>query len=161
MKTRLKNYLSITKKEWNGLVVLVVLIALVLTVPYVCQYFHKETVINFKDFDKAAAALNKEGAKSGFDPEKEKPKTSPAIATSQQPLSPFNPNGLTATEWQQLGITAQQAEVIKHYEDKGGRFYSPADLKKIYGITEADYKRLEPYIVIPDVEHKEAKLKSG
>lgn len=141
--------------------VLVVLIALVLVAPYVYQLFHKDTLIDFKDFDKAANQLSKAGPASGFDPEKEKPRSSAAAAVSQQRLFPFNPNQLTVVQWQQLGLTIQQADVIKHYEDKGGRFYSPADLKKIYGITDADYKRLEPYIIIPDAGRKKAKIKAG
>lgn len=88
MKTRLKNYLSITKKEWNGLVVLVVLIGIVLAVPYVYQLFHKDTVIDFKDFNKTATQLANTGAASGFDPEKEKPKPSETVVV-QQPLSPL------------------------------------------------------------------------
>lgn len=142
------------------MVVLVVLIGIVLAVPYVYQLFHKDTVIDFKDFNKTATQLANTGAASGFDPEKEKPKPSETVVV-QQPLSPFNPNGLTVTQWRQLGLTVQQAETIKHYEDKGGRFYTPTDLKKIYGITEADYKRLKPYIVIPNIARKEAKLKAG
>jgi hypothetical protein len=35
MKSRVKNYLSVTKKEWNGMVILLIVIALVLAAPYV------------------------------------------------------------------------------------------------------------------------------
>jgi competence ComEA-like helix-hairpin-helix protein len=159
MKTRIKNYLSITKKEWNGLVVLVVLIALVLAAPYIYQVFRKDNTINFKDFNKAAAQLNKAGVKSGFDPDKEAPETT---EKKMQPVMfPFNPNILTISQWQQLGLNEHQAEVIKHYTDKGGRFYNKQDLKKIYAITPGDYKRLEPFINIPDEVYKSNKLKPG
>jgi len=159
MKTRIKNYLSITKKEWNGLVVLVVLIALVLAAPYVYQVFRKDNTINFKDFNKAAAQLNKAGVKSGFDPDKEAPET--AEKKMPRVMFPFNPNILAISQWQQLGLNEHQAEVIKHYTDKGGRFYNKQDLKKIYAITPDDYKRLEPYINIPDAVYTSNKLKPG
>jgi competence protein ComEA len=42
-----------------------------------------------------------------------------------------------------------QANIITNYTAKGGKFYKPEDLKKIYGITEDDYKRLASYIDIP------------
>ncbi len=158
MKTSLKNYLSITKKEWNGLVILVVLIALVLAAPYAYQLFHKDTIIDFKDFGKAAARLSKAGPASGFDPDKERLKPGAGQVTRRK-LAPFNPNQLTSSQWQQLGLTEQQAGIIEHYKDKGGRFYTSADLKKIYGITDSDYRRLEPYIVIPG--HENRKLKPG
>ena len=47
MKTRIKNYLSITKKEWNGLVIFVALIAIVIAAPYAYRLIHKDTTINF------------------------------------------------------------------------------------------------------------------
>ncbi len=59
MRSQIKNYLSITKREWNGMVVLVVLIALVFSVPYVYQLCCKDTTINTKDFDAAVAMLDK------------------------------------------------------------------------------------------------------
>lgn len=57
MRSTFKNYLSITKKEWNGLVVLVILIAFVLAAPYLFQLFRKDTTINPADFNKAVAVL--------------------------------------------------------------------------------------------------------
>jgi len=159
MKARIKNYLSITKKEWNGMVILGVLIALVLAAPYVYQLFHKDNTINFKDFDKAAAQLNKEGVNSGFDPDKENPKQDKKAQHAA--MFPFNPNNLTETQWQQLGLTAQQAQVIKHYEEKGGRFFTKEDVKKIYAISADDYKRLEPYINIPGTVYVPKKIKPG
>lgn len=141
------------------MVILVVLIALVLAAPYVYQLFRKDNTINFKDFDKAAAQLNKEGANSGFDPDKEISK-SKEIA-EQKSLYPFNPNNLTEAQWQQLGLTQQQARAIKHYEEKGGRFYTKEDVKKMYALSADDYKRLEPYITIPDIPAMAKKIKPG
>jgi competence protein ComEA len=46
MKIPIKNYLAITKKEWNGMVVLVIIIALVLAAPYVYEHFCKDNTIN-------------------------------------------------------------------------------------------------------------------
>jgi competence protein ComEA len=145
MKARIKNYLSVTKKEWNGMVILVILIAGVLAAPYIYQVCHKDSTINYKDFDKAVAQLSKAGyMKNSAD----------SISRSNLKVSPiamfaFNPNNLTVKQWQQLGLSAHQANIINHYEAKGGRFYSKEDVKKIYGLTADDYKRLEPYINIP------------
>ncbi|SHN13046.1 ComEA family DNA-binding protein [Mucilaginibacter sp. OK098] len=159
MKTRIKNYLSITKKEWNGMVVLVVLIALVLAAPYGYQLIRKDNTINFKDFDKAVAQLNKAGNKAGYTADNEN--AEPDKKISQPVMFPFNPNNLTIMQWEQLGLSARQAGVIKHYEDKGGRFYTKEDLKKIYAITTADYQRLEPYIKIPEAVYISKKAKPG
>jgi competence protein ComEA len=52
-----KNYFSVTKKQWNGLVVLMLLIVLVLASPYVYQLFYKNRAINLTGFDAAVAKL--------------------------------------------------------------------------------------------------------
>ncbi|WP_428329077.1 ComEA family DNA-binding protein [Mucilaginibacter sp.] len=157
MKARIKNYLSVTKKEWNGMVILVVLILLVLAAPYVYQLINKDNTINFKDFDKAVALLSKAAHKQAV----EISSYGSDQKNANPVMFPFNPNNLSVEQWKQLGLSEHQASVIKHYEAKGGRFYNREDVKKIYAITAADYKRLEPYINIPETEHVERKLKPG
>src|ERR1700748_1898067 len=67
MRLTPKNYLSISKKEWNGMMVLVILIALVLAAPYLLQLFRKDTTINPAEFNKAVAILNKAQKSQGDD----------------------------------------------------------------------------------------------
>ena len=157
MKTRIKSYLSITKKEWNGLVILVILIVLVLAAPSVYQLFCKDNTINFKDFDKAAAQLSRAGYKQGL----AKTDSGADLKIPNPVMFPFNPNNLTVDQWKQLGLSEHQASVIKHYEAKGGKFYNADDLKKMYTITPEDYKRLAPYINIPETEHVAKKAAHG
>jgi competence protein ComEA len=148
MKSQIKNYLSITKKEWNGLVVLIALIVLVLAAPYVYQLFRKDKVADFKDFDKAVAQLSKAESQ----PYKSIGNLSD-VKIAHPVMFPFDPNNLSIDQWKQLGLSERQATVIKHYEAKGGRFYKPEDVKKIYAISPDDYKRLVPYINIPETAY--------
>ena len=98
--------------------VLVILIALVLAAPYVYQLLHKDNTINFKDFDKAVVQLRKAGD------------TCNIVSTNalhndkiaHPVMFPFNPNTLTVQQWEQLGLSERQANVILHYEAKGGKF---------------------------------------
>jgi competence ComEA-like helix-hairpin-helix protein len=136
----IKNYLSVTKKEWNGMIVLLILILLILAAPYIYQYFYKDTPTDFKDFDKAVALLN-----SGKDG-----KTLSEDKIVNPVLFKFDPNNLPAEKWHQLGLSEKQISTIKNYEAKGGRFYKKEDVKKIYAITADDYKRLASYINIPE-----------
>jgi len=157
MKAQIKKYLSITKKEWNGMIVLVVLIVIVLVAPYVYQFLDKDKIINIKDFDKAFAQFSKlEGQKND---QVDKPLSDDKIL--HPVMFPFNPNNLNVQQWAQLGLSERQTAVIKHFEAKGGRFYSKEDLKKIYAITPDDYKRLEPYIQIPEPAFTSKKIKPG
>jgi competence ComEA-like helix-hairpin-helix protein len=145
MIPRIKHYLSISKKEWNGMVVMIILIALVLAVPYIYQANHKDNTINFKAFDKAA---NTTTENSGTDVADEA--VNSKVIAPKALLFHFNPNKLPVANWVKFGLTEHQAEIIKHYEDKGGRFYTKGDVQKMYSINAETYKRLEPYIDLPD-----------
>lgn len=60
----------------------------------------------------------------------------------------FDPNNLPVSEWKKLGLKDHQIEMIKKYELKGGKFYQPEHLAKMYSISDEEFKILEPYIVI-------------
>ena len=60
----------------------------------------------------------------------------------------FDPNTTSYENWVLLGLKESQIKIIKNYINKGGVFYNNNDLKKIYGISEDEYKRLSPYIKI-------------
>jgi competence protein ComEA len=142
MKTQFKNYMSLTKKEWNGMVVLLVLIALVLAAPYAYQRFHKDNTINVTEFNADVAQLNKANPQAN--------QLSDGGKGQNVALFKFNPNTSTAADWQKLGLTAKQAAIIKNYTAKGGRFRKAEDLKKIYSLTKVDYARLAPFIIIAE-----------
>jgi len=48
-----------------------------------------------------------------------------------------------------LGLSKKTANTLINFREKGGKFYKKIDLKKVYGLKEKDYERLEPYIKIP------------
>lgn len=145
MKTRIKNYLSVTKTEWNGLVILALLIVAVLISPYVYRQFYIPPKVNFTKINLAVAELKKAGI-TGEDVENENDSTRKVIAT----LFKFNPNNLPVAAWKKLGLSERQINGIKNYEAKGGRFYTKADVKKMYTLSAGDYKRLKPYINLPE-----------
>lgn len=62
----------------------------------------------------------------------------------------FNPNTLEQAGWLQLGLSEKVAHTIIHYREKGGRFYKPEDLRKIYGLREEEARRLMPFIRLSD-----------
>lgn len=66
----------------------------------------------------------------------------------------FDPNTATREELSQLGFSEKQIAVINNFTSKGGRFKTPEDLKKIYGIPEKQYKQLEKFITIVQLEKK-------
>lgn len=139
-----KNYFAITRKEWNGMVALVIIIALILLAPYIMKLFNKDKPMDLTAFNKAVAQLKtaKGGEPAYDDAAEDKKETNPT-------LFKFDPNGLPLEQWKKLGLSEHQIKGIKNYEAKGGHFYTKADVQKMYTITAEDYSRLEPYIDLP------------
>lgn len=73
------------------------------------------------------------------------PDDSEAPATPAK-LFAFNPNTLDKAGFLQLGLSDKQATTIIHYREKGGHFYKPDDIRKIYGLRENEASRLIPFI---------------
>ena len=69
-------------------------------------------------------------------------------------LFSFDPNIISKKEWMKLGLRSKTINTIQHYLEKGGHFYKPGDLGKIYGLNPAEYARLEPYVQIEKVNIK-------
>jgi competence protein ComEA len=68
----------------------------------------------------------------------------------------FDPNILSFEGWKKLGMREKTILTIQNYLHKGGHFYKPADLRKIYGVHPDEYIRLEPYIKIASPSPTEA-----
>lgn len=70
-------------------------------------------------------------------------------------LSEFNPNDLSAEEWQELGFSERQVKTILKYKDiVGGRFISKEQLAKCYAISPEKFAELEPFILLPKVKNE-------
>lgn len=155
MLSTIKNYFAITKKEWNGMLVLAALILIVLFAPDIYLLFKKPGQLDFARIKEAQRILNE--AKEGqlYDYPKKYPDERQANASfsrikSKPEYFSFNPNNLADELWKKLGLRERQIKVIKNYEAKGGKFYKKEDLQKIYSVTAEDYTRLAPFINIPE-----------
>jgi len=72
-------------------------------------------------------------------------------SVSKQSLTPFefNPNQMSESDWKRLGLSDWQVRSIQNYTQKGGKFRTKDDFKKMYAISDDDFDILEPFIVIP------------
>ena len=78
--------------------------------------------------------------------------TSPQDSTQLEKPFAFDPNTVTLEELQRLGFKARTAKGLLKYRAAGAVFRKPEDLARVYGVSEADYARLEPYIEIGEAE---------
>lgn len=71
-------------------------------------------------------------------------------------LTEFDPNNLDANQWKDLGFSEKQVKTILKYKDiVGGSFQSKNQFKKCYAVSPEQYRRLEPYILLPENNSKQ------
>lgn len=63
---------------------------------------------------------------------------------------PFDPNTADSTQLLRLGLRPWQVRNIYKYRAAGGIYRKPSDFARLYGLTQKQYKELEPYIRISD-----------
>jgi DNA uptake protein ComE-like DNA-binding protein len=76
----------------------------------------------------------------------------------------FDPNTADEQTWKAMGIPARTVGTIQRYIERGGRFRAPDDLRKIYGLTEQQYRTLRSWIRIappPDKRSSDADRFAG
>ncbi|MDQ0065511.1 helix-hairpin-helix domain-containing protein [Chryseobacterium lathyri] len=73
----------------------------------------------------------------------------------------FNPDGLSVSEWMNMGFSEKQAEAILKYRNYlGGSFVSKEKFKECFIISSENYSKLEPYLLLP-VKTPDSFRKSG
>ncbi len=145
-----KDYFSFDKRQRNGVIVLLFLIVLAVAVRLALPFLQKNEIGPLSDFEKRVQDF--ENSKIDND--------DPIASDQSHVLFDFNPNHLPKEKWLLLGLKEWQVKVICNYEAKGGSFRTKADVKKIYGIKEELYQKLEPFIKIPESEDKTSKANS-
>ena len=150
MNKNFKDFFVFSKKELNGLLVFAILLVSIALAPVIYSLFVPPQVYDHAAFEKEIAAFMASASK------KETNRYRPFLREEVEnrelsgELFSFNPNNLSVSDWQRLGLSERQIKVIKNFEAKGGRFYKKEDLRKIYSIKASDYQRLEPFITIPE-----------
>lgn len=74
----------------------------------------------------------------------------------------FNPNTADSVTLLRLGLKPWQVRNMMKYRRKGGRWRSPDDFARLYGLSREDFQRLRPYVQIsPEDAHPVRKNKQG
>lgn len=100
-----------------------------------------------EDFERLRPFVRIEPSTNG----RSRPQESDQAARQPEPF-PFDPNTASESDLLRLGLSRGLAARLLRYREKGGFFFDKAGFKKLYGLTEAEYTRLEPYIVIAKSE---------
>lgn len=169
MKEDWKEYVNFSRKERNGVIVLLILVVLLSVLPYFIPA--PDVAVDeatTKEWQSKLAAW-KSGKKGHAQPAKEKlrqqivdegirsdgsPTTTEFPASRSKAASdklfPFDPNHLSENDWKRLGIPDKVIRTIFNYLNRGGQFRKPEDIARIYGMRTPDVKRLLPWVRIAE-----------
>ena len=173
-KQFLNEYLSFTKKERAGIFILVALIVICLLLPFFYPYFIHQKIYDHSQFDKEIAQLkiqeidsasekkyfNKNFDENNYTNYYEPPEKN-FYTKPKAEVFYFDPNTASADDWRRLGVREKTAATILKYVSKGGHFYKPEDIAKIWGLHKEDVDRLLPYVKIENTKKEYANNESN
>ena len=160
-----KEYLSFTRKERIAVFTLVALILGIYLLPrFIITKPDPPTEEEIAAFRKLEKQLKLAGNKTIDSTQDEDHPVSYAISSNENKPAPqlfyFDPNTIDAGDWKRLGLRDKTIGTIQKFLSKGGHFYKPGDLKKIYGLKEEEYNRIESYIRIASPGSHEVKKRT-
>lgn len=158
MRKWLKVYFGLSRSEFNGLSVLLILILLILIIPYAYRVFRtKEPVTDAEMMAVIKLASIDKQRVSNITLEKN---TNRNALKTRFNLFNFDPNTIGQAGWEELGLSPKQAQAILRYRNTGGYFRKVEDLKKMYTVSEKMYNRLSPFVRIAEKEKINAALRA-
>lgn len=137
-----ESYFGFNRQQRNGLLVLLSISALLLAVRLIYPAFIKPDAIVVSNLPLTEQSLDSALQRKHFPANREEKENSGIT------LFAFDPNLVSAIQLRQLGVKEKTAQALIHFRNKGFVFRQKEDLRKVYGISDKLYARLEPYIVI-------------
>lgn len=140
IKKSIQSYFNFSKREFNGILLLIALILMTLSFPVIYRYYNVKPAYKMEVFETEIREYEEQIKLSG------------SIQSGKRSVKAeyfvFDPNGLDEKSWRKLGLSDKQIKVIYNFEAKGGKFYNKEDFKKMYSISTEQYLLLEPFIRI-------------
>ncbi len=159
MKQIIREYLTFSKRERNGIFVLLAIILVLICYLNSSDKFITQKNIEFSKFENEILALNSTDTLYKITKRKAESRIISNASVANITYFQFNPNHLPEKDWRRLGLSDKQISSIKKYESKGGEFRKKEDLKKMYVISTKLYEKLEPHIVFSIDEKQNEKQK--
>ncbi len=142
----IRNFFGFSGAEINGFLILVpVMVLLIASEPlYRLWIVNRDPEVgNPKVLDSLVALWNQKVIDSSVHVGIERKKNASRLFS-------FDPNKISMEDLELLGFKKNLAKRITSYRQKGGQFRIKDDLKKIYGVDTALYRRLYSYILLPE-----------
>lgn len=153
-KAFFSDFLTFSRKDRLGVLVLVLLIVLIYALPYLAPskvtppVFLTDSLLSWADSSRPAQVAGYR-SEPGRWPARDRQNAETNIAVRAE-LFRFDPNTLDEAGWRRLGLPERATRTLLNYRNKGGRFYKPEDLQRVWALPEGFYDRVAPYVDIPD-----------
>ncbi len=156
MKKFFRDYFSFNQVELKGIrVLLIILVALVVIYFLMPVFLNRKEKFDFTLYKTEVDSFMASATIDSIDEKKEYKKynryRSERTSYSDFQMKPFDPNGLPLEIWIEMGLSEKQAQVIKNYEAKGGKFRKKEDVKKQFVISDKFYQKIEPYLIFAEM----------
>lgn len=171
-KQFLRDYLNFTRKERRGVIIIVIIILGLILLPFFYPLFMKQKQYSYSDFENEIARLTIKKNDSTKDKSYTKnfegglyndysPQEADKYESLKAEVFYFDPNTASSDDWKRLGIRDKTIHIIQNYLSKGGKFYKPEDISKIWGLSKSDAQRLIPYVSIKKLTKKNDSFEKG
>jgi DNA uptake protein ComE-like DNA-binding protein len=143
-----KDYFAFSRKERIAMLILLTVIVIFIILPHLIRPQLQKPVV-----ESLIQPVASENAGRLIDSDDNEPATfAPPVTEeekrSETPLFYFDPNILDEAGWKKLGLNNNAIHTIIAYRNKGGHFYKPEDIRKIYGLKKEVADAMMPYIQI-------------
>ena len=133
----------ISKRSKRGLLVLILASLGLIFFPRVYMFFQKEEafVINSEqiaEFERTHKKFEKRNYSNYYSKKKK----------YKAPVSKFNPNNYSLSDWMNLGLSEKQSVVVLKFTSRG--IYSEEDLKRIFVIPDVLFELIRDSVIYPE-----------
>lgn len=148
-----KEYISFSRRERNGIIVLLIIIFLLCIAPHFLPSSEKNIPVIDLALQKRLDSIlpdniYERGNERYTTNENNDKQIYEADDIPQLHLFYFDPNTINKEDLEKLGLPQRNINTILNYRNKGGQFRKPEDIKKIYGLQPSLADKLIPYIQI-------------
>ena len=154
MKGRFRDLFTFSSGERKGIIALVFVLIVICSLNMLLVLHHPASVQNkYPDWMRDTGSFEVADNSDYFDDDAfNEPFQVNAAVAELKPI--IDPNTARLEDLILTGFSLRIARTILNYREKGGRFRTPDDLKKIYGLTPEIFQSVEPYIRINDLTSK-------
>lgn len=146
-----KDYFSFTIRERSAVLVLLLIIVVFIFLPGFFAPKFKDVTVDAalqRRLDSITSALHKTAPDQNPNIADFSPGQSNAASLPGLHPFDFDPNSLPPEGFKQMGLRDKTIQTILNYRNKGGVFKQADDIKKIYGLTQAEAEQIIPFVKV-------------